>query len=159
VPKQSAGLLLFRRKTGLEVFLVHPGGPFFAKKDAGAWTIPKGEFNDEEVALAAAQREFLEETSFPPRGPFLPLGSVKQSGGKLVHAWGCEGDLDPEKIESNTFTIEWPPKSDKQREFPEVDRAGWFSVEAAAEKINAAQIAFLERLRSLVDESSPPLVS
>lgn len=159
MPKQSAGLLLFRRKVGLEVLLVHPGGPFFAKKDAGAWTIPKGEFTDEELALAAAQREFLEETSFPPRGPFLPLGTIKQSGGKLVHAWAFEGDLEVEKIRSNTFTIEWPPKSGKQREFPEIDRAGWFTLEAAAEKMNPAQTAFLERLRALLDETSPPFVS
>ena len=159
MPKPSAGLLLFRRQPALEVLLVHPGGPFFAKKDAGAWTIPKGEFSDEELALAAAQREFLEETGFPPRGPFLPLGSVKQSGGKLVHAWGCEGDIDVEKISSNTFTIEWPPKSGQQRTFPEVDRAGWFSLEAAAEKMNAAQVAFLETLRALLDETSPHFVS
>lgn len=143
----------------MEVLLVHPGGPFFAKKDAGAWTLPKGEFADEELALAAAQREFVEETGFPPRGPFLPLGTVKQSGGKLVHAWACEGDLDVEKIKSNTFTIEWPPNSGKQREFPEIDRAAWFTLEAAREKMNAAQTDFLERLRSLLDQTSPPFVS
>ncbi len=148
MPKQSAGLLLFRRHSTLEIFLVHPGGPFFAKKDAGAWTIPKGEFTDEELALDAAQREFLEETGFPARGPFLTLGTVKQSGGKIVYAWACEGDLDAEKIASNTFSIEWPPGSGKQRTFPEIDRAAWFSVSAAAEKMNAAQAVFLERLAS-----------
>jgi predicted NUDIX family NTP pyrophosphohydrolase len=146
--KQAAGLLAYRlRDQQLEVFLVHPGGPFWAKKDAGAWTIPKGELAPDEEPLAAARREFTEETGFTPEGPVASLGTVRQAGGKLIHAFAVEAAaLDPEKIVSNTFTLAWPPRSGRQMEFPEVDRAGWFSVEAAAEKINPAQAELLARL-------------
>jgi len=136
---------------GVEVFLVHPGGPFWARKDAGAWSIPKGEYLAEsEDALDAARREFEEETGTLPRGEFAGLGSVKQPGGKVVAAWAFEGDADPAAIRSNTFTLEWPPKSGKQREFPEVDRAGWFPLHAAAEKILKGQLGFLQRLAELL---------
>lgn len=144
--RHSAGLLLYRRQPELEVFLVHPGGPFWARKDAGAWSIPKGEFMEDEQPLAAAQREFTEETGFEIRGPFLPLGQIRQAGGKIVHAWGVEANVDPSAIRSNTFELEWPPKSGKLREFPEIDRAGWFSLAAAREKLLKAQIEFLDRL-------------
>lgn len=149
--KQSAGLLLFRRReSGLDVFLVHPGGPFWAKKDAGAWSIPKGEFLDGEDPLAAAQRELTEETGWRAAGAFLPLGSIRQSGGKTVQAWALEQDGDAAAIVSNTFEIEWPPRSGRKATFPEVDRAGWFPLEAAAAKINASQAEFLQRLRRAV---------
>lgn len=148
--KQSAGILLYRRRAGeLEVFLVHPGGPFWAKKDDGAWSIPKGEFLEDEEPLAAAQREFTEETGRTLEGPFTSLGEVKQSGGKRVHAWAAAGDCDPETITGNTCRIEWPPRSGRTLEFPEVDRAAWFSLALAATKINPAQSAFLERLAQL----------
>lgn len=145
--KQSAGLLLYRWRDGsLEVFLVHPGGPFWAKKDAGAWTIPKGEFAADEDPLAAAQRELVEETGCTVSGPFTALGTVRQPGGKIVHAFLAAADFDAAKIASNTFRMEWPPKSGRWAEFPEVDRAGWFSLEEAAEKIHPAQAEFLTRL-------------
>ena len=145
--KQSAGILLFRGKNpALEVFLVHPGGPFWAKKDAGASSIPKGEYSDDEDALAAAKREFEEETGVSVEGTFFPLGEVKQAGGKIVKAWALEQDLDPALIRSNTFEIEWPPRSGKMREFPEVDAANWFSISAAETKLLKAQLAFLSRL-------------
>jgi predicted NUDIX family NTP pyrophosphohydrolase len=145
--KQSAGLLLYRsKKNHLEVFLVHPGGPFWAKKDLGAWSIPKGEFQEGEDPLLAAQREFQEETGLSISGEFKSLSSAKQKGGKTVHAWAIEGDVDPTKIKSNTFKLEWPPKSGKMKEFPEIDKAGWFTLEVAREKINPGQVAFLERL-------------
>jgi predicted NUDIX family NTP pyrophosphohydrolase len=150
MPKQSAGLLLHRMQAGQrQVFLVHPGGPFWAKKDAGAWTIPKGEFEANEDPLAAARRELREETGLVVDGPFLPLGVVKQAGGKVIHAWAAEADCDPGAIVSNTFRLEWPPRSGKFAEFPEVDRAAWFSLEAAATKMNAAQALFLERLAAM----------
>lgn len=149
MPKQSAGLLVFRpRETGLEVFLVHPGGPFWAKKDAGAWTIPKGELAPGEDPLACARREFTEETGVTIDGPFAALGTVRQAGGKLIHGFAAAADFDADQIVSNTFTLEWPPKSGRQSEFPEVDRAAWFSPAAAAEKINPAQAEFLTRLQS-----------
>lgn len=151
--KHSAGLLVYRRtEAGIEVFLVHPGGPFFAKKDLGAWTIPKGELAEGEEPLVAAQREFAEETGFALAGPFLPLGAVRQAGGKVVQAFATVGsaDIDPEKIVSNTFQVEWPPRSGRMTNFPEVDRAGWFSLALAAEKINAAQAEFLTRLEAQV---------
>jgi predicted NUDIX family NTP pyrophosphohydrolase len=145
--KQSAGLLLYRsKKNHREVFLVHPGGPFWAKKDLGAWSIPKGEFQEGEDPLLAAQREFQEETGLSISGEFKSLSSVKQKGGKIVHAWAIKGDIDPTKIKSNTFKLEWPPKSGKLKEFPEIDKAGWFTLEVAREKINPGQAAFLERL-------------
>jgi predicted NUDIX family NTP pyrophosphohydrolase len=145
--KTSAGLVMYRRRPGgVEVFLVHPGGPFWAKKDAGAWSIPKGEHAAEEDALAAARREFAEETAIVPEGAFVELGAVRQTGGKVVTAWAFEGDCDPAAIRSNPFTLEWPPGSGRRREFPEVDRAGWFSLDAAAEKILKGQLPFLRRL-------------
>ena len=144
--RQSAGILLFRRiHERLEFFLVHPGGPFWQNKDAGAWTIPKGEFTDEEP-LVAAKREFQEETGSAVKGPFIPLTTVRQKAGKVVHAWATEGDIDPLTIVSNTFRAEWPYKSGQWQSYPEVDKAGWFSFDKACEKINPAQVAFLEEL-------------
>jgi len=148
--KSSAGLLLYRRHDELEVFLVHPGGPFWAKKDAGAWTIPKGEIADGEEALEAAQREFLEETGFDIDGEFRRLDPIKQAGGKIVQAWAIEADCDPAQLHSNRFAMEWPPKSGKTREFPEVDRAGWFTVSEARTKILAGQVRLLDQLVSLL---------
>ncbi len=146
--KISAGLLLYRRRGELEVFLVHPGGPFWAKKDAGAWSIPKGEIGEGEEPLQAAQREFLEETGFPIGGEFRPLELLKQSGGKSVHAWAIEADCDPSELRSNLFSLEWPPKSGQTREFPEVDRAAWFTIPQAREKILKGQIGFIDQLIS-----------
>lgn len=152
MPKTSAGLLLYRRKNGaLEFLLIHPGGPFWKNKDAGAWTIPKGELGDKEEPLAAAIREFEEELGFKPGGEFIELMPIKQKGGKTVRAWAFEGDCDPAQLKSNTFTMEWPPKSGKQAEFPEVDRAEFFTLEAAKEKINQAQIPLLEELQRKVE--------
>jgi predicted NUDIX family NTP pyrophosphohydrolase len=145
--KRSSGILLFRRGSELEVLLVHPGGPFWAKKDFGAWSIPKGEHADAEEALACALREFEEETgTAPDPGELDDLGTVRQKSGKVVQAWALEGDLDAGAIRSNTFTMEWPPRSGRKAEFPEVDRAAWFGVEEARERINPAQAAFLDRL-------------
>lgn len=135
-----------RRESQLEVLLVHPGGPFWAKKDEGAWSIPKGELADGEAPLAAAQRECGEELGVQAAGVFLPLGSLKQSGGKTVHAWAVDFDFDPSGLKSNTFSLEWPPKSGRMREFPEVDRAEWFSIETAHGKILKSQAPFLDRL-------------
>jgi len=137
--KQSAGLLLYRVQRGLEVFLVHPGGPFWARRDAGAWSIPKGEISAGEDPLAAAQRELEEETGCRVTGPFTPLTPVTQRGGKQVQAWAVEGDCNPAELRSNVFSIEWPPKSGKQKEFPEVDRADWFTIPVALEKILPGQ--------------------
>lgn len=143
MPKTSAGLLLYRDSNGvLEVFLVHPGGPFWAKKDEGAWSIPKGEFEPGEDPLAAARREFTEETGFPITGEFVPLTPLKQRSGKIVHAFAVRGDCDPALIKSNTFTFQG-------REFPEVDRAGWFGLEQAKQRILPGQAGFLDELRSL----------
>ena len=146
--RKSAGILLYRRSGDeLEVLLVHPGGPFWASKDAGAWSLPKGEYEDGDDALAAALREFEEETgTAPPPGPLTDLGSVKQRSGKVVSAWAAEGDLDAEAIRSNTFAMEWPPRSGRMQDFPEIDRAAWFGLEEARERINPAQAAFLDRL-------------
>lgn len=145
--KRSAGILLYRRRhSRLEVFLVHPGGPFFAKKDHGAWTVPKGEYEQDEEPLAAAKREFQEETGFPLDGEFIELGTVRQNSGKLVSAWAVEGDCDPEKLVSNFCTIEWPPRSGKQMEIPEVDRGAWFSIDEARERMMPAQTPFLDAL-------------
>jgi len=144
--QSSAGLLMFRRRgRELEVFLVHPGGPFWQKKDIGAWSIPKGEYLNGEDELAAAKREFEEETGVKPEGEFMPLGKVRQAGGKVVTVWALEGDC-PTAIRSNTFSMEWPPKSGQKREFPEVDRAHWFPLAEARVRINKGQIEFLERL-------------
>jgi predicted NUDIX family NTP pyrophosphohydrolase len=150
--KQSAGILAFRRRSAatLEVLLVHPGGPFWKNKDAQAWSIPKGELAAPEEALAAARREFAEELGFQIDGDFLALTPVRQSGGKTVHAFAVEADFDAAQAKSNTFSIEWPPKSGKLQEFPEVDRAEWFALEVAMQKINAAQAALLRELRARV---------
>lgn len=138
--KQSAGLLMYRVRDGqLEVFLAHMGGPFWGRKDQGAWSIPKGEFAEGEEPLAAAQREFAEETGCRAYGPFTPLTPITQRGGKRVHAWAVQGDCDPAELRSNTFSMEWPPKSGRQQEFPEVDRAAWFTVPVALEKILSGQ--------------------
>lgn len=146
MPKRSAGLLVFRRSGELEIFLVHPGGPFWAKKDDGAWSLPKGEYSEEEDALLAAKREFQEETGFCVDGDFLPLGELKQPAGKIVTAWAVEGDVDASLVNSNTFSLEWPPKSGRMREFPEVDRASWFPVAIARRKLLKGQVGFVERL-------------
>ena len=149
----SAGLLLYRRRRGvLEVFLVHPGGPFWAGKDAGAWSIPKGEFSPGEDPLAAARREFGEETGFTAAGEFLPLTPLKQPSGKIIQAWAVAGDCDPGAIRSNTFSLEWPPRSGRRQEFPEVDRAAWFTLAGAREKISQGQAGFLEELREKLGE-------
>jgi predicted NUDIX family NTP pyrophosphohydrolase len=151
----SSGLLLFRRTAnGLEVFLAHPGGPFWAKRDAGAWSIPKGLIEPGEDRLAAAQREFVEETGIHPQGPFLPLGAVKQKSGKVVHAWAWEGDANASLATSNATRTEWPRGSGRWVTFPEVDRCEWFDAGAAREKINAAQAEFIARLELLLAETS-----
>ncbi len=149
VQKTSAGILMYRKvNDGTEVFLMHPGGPFFSNRDAGVWSIPKGEIGEGEDPLAAAQREFEEETGCRPEGPFLPLTPIKQKGGKIVLSWAAEGDCDADAIKSNTFSLEWPPKSGRVREFPEVDRAAWFAIGAAKTKINPAQAVLLDELIS-----------
>ncbi|HEY7191256.1 MAG TPA: NUDIX domain-containing protein [Vicinamibacterales bacterium] len=145
--KTSAGLLLFRtREDELEVLLVHPGGPFWAKKDDGAWSIPKGEIDDGEDPLAAAKREVQEELGAAPDGNFIPLAPVRQSGGKVVQAWAIEADIDPAAITSNTFDMEWPPRSGRQQTFPEVDRAAWFTMSEARSKILRGQLPLLDAL-------------
>ena len=147
MPKRSAGLLMYRRRNGqLEVFLVHPGGPFWAKKDLGAWSIPKGEYSQGEEPLTAARREFTEETGFDPPGDFIPLGTIQQAGGKLVSAWAVDGDCDPASIQSNLSLIEWPPRSGRKIEIPEVDRAAWFSLDEARERILKSQVTVLDLL-------------
>ena len=147
--RQSAGILLFRENSGrLEVFLVHPGGPLWEKKDAGAWSIPKGELQQGEDPLAAAKREFEEETGLRlPAGELIRLESIRQAGGKLVHALAVRGDVDPSSLKSNRFHMQWPPKSGRQAEFPEVDRAAWFSIEEAERRISKSQVALLHELR------------
>jgi len=153
--KNSAGILLHRlRGSGIEVFLVHPGGPFWATKDAGAWSIPKGEFEAGEDPLEAAKREFKEETGFAVAGNFIELTPVKQPGGKVVYAWAVMGDCEADSIKSNTFSLEWPPRSGKRKEFPEVDRAGWFTPEVDREKILKGQLNFLEELKRMIENSS-----
>ena len=148
----SAGLLLFRRAPhGLEVFLAHPGGPFWRQRDVGAWTIPKGVVHEGEALLAAAQREFEEETGIAPAGPFLELGSIRQRSGKHVHAWAWEGDADPAAVTSNTMRTEWPRGSGTWLTFPEVDRCAWYDLDTARRKLIPAQAAFVDRLERLVD--------
>jgi len=153
MPKRSAGLLMYRlRELQVEVFLVHPGGPFWAKKDLGAWSIPKGEYASGEDPLEAARREFAEETGFEPGGDFIPLGTIKQAGGKLVSVWVVEGDCDPAQIRSNLCTIEWPPRSGKKIEIPEVDRAAWFKLDEARERILKSQAPMLDLLLAHLKE-------
>jgi predicted NUDIX family NTP pyrophosphohydrolase len=150
--KQSAGLLFYRLRAGsAEYLLVHPGGPFWKNKDLGAWSIPKGEFNAGDDALEAAKREFNEETGFAAAGDFIPLHAIKQRSGKMVLAWLAAGDFDASQVASNTFSMEWPPRSGKMAEFPEIDRAEWFSLEAAREKILDAQRPLLDEAASIVE--------
>lgn len=159
MPRYSAGLLLYRQRDGsVEVFLIHHGGPFWEDRDLGAWSIPKGEYDpNHEDPLAAARREFHEETGHTASGEFVPLQTVKQPGGKIVAAWMVEGDCDASSITSNTFPMEWPPKSGKWQRFPEVDRAEWFDLTTAREKILKGQIGFIEELeRTLGTENGTP---
>ncbi|MDQ6807280.1 MAG: NUDIX domain-containing protein [Actinomycetota bacterium] len=148
MPRRSAGIVLYRASgLELEVLLVHPGGPLWARRDAGAWSIPKGEYEDDEESVAAARREFAEELGSPaPDGDLLDLGEVKQRSGKLVRAWAVPGDLDAGEIRSNTFALEWPARSGRMGEYPEVDRAEWFKLDEARERINPAQAPLLDRL-------------
>lgn len=156
VKRKSAGILLFRRSGGtVEFFLVHHGGPFWANKDAGAWTIPKGEFDESEEPLQAAIREFREETGTLLAGKFITLTPVIQKAGKLVYAWALEGNLEAEKIQSNTYRIEWPPKSGKWQSYPEVDKAGWFTATEAAEKMNGAQLSLIDELLAKLNGLRP----
>ena len=149
----SAGLLMYRRgASGVEVLVVHPGGPFFRRRHEGVWSIPKGLVEEDGDFLEAARREFAEETGLEAAGDFLSLGSVKQKGGKVVHAWAFEGDCDPRQISSNTFSLEWPPGSGKEQEFPEVDEARFASLEEARGLLVAAQCAFLKRLAEALEE-------
>lgn len=145
--KKSAGLLMYRRRGGgPEVLLARPGGPWWRGKDAGAWTLPKGEYEPPEEPLAAALREWREETGFPAQPPYLPLGEVTQKAGKRVTAWACEGDCDPAALQCNRFEMEWPPRSGRRESFPELAEVRWFTLEEARTRINAAQAAFLDRL-------------
>jgi predicted NUDIX family NTP pyrophosphohydrolase len=154
--KQSAGILLHRRGgKGPELFLVHPGGPFWKNKDDGAWTIPKGAVEADEEPLAAALREFGEETGFEVAGPFRELGTFRQPGGKIVHAWATEGDADPKALKSNLFEMEWPPRSGRRASFPEIDRAGWFDPEAARRKILKGQKPIIEALLQRLSGAAP----
>lgn len=151
----SAGLVLFRRRRGaIEVLLVHPGGPYWAKRDDGAWSIPKGEPDGDEDLLEVARREIREETGCEPDGPFRPLTPVRQRGGKIVHAWAVQGDCDPSELRSNTFTMEWPPRSGRRQEFPEVDRAAWFTLDEARAKINEGQRPLLDEVRALLEQDA-----
>lgn len=155
MPQISAGLLMYRKKGGaIEVFLVHPGGPLWAKKDLGVWSIPKGLVGPDEEQLDAARREFHEETGFVASGDFIPLMPVKLKSGKVVRAWAFEGDCDPATARSNTFFMEWPPHSGKRQEFPEVDRAAWFDLEEAKERINPGQVELLADLRKNLREKA-----
>ena len=148
---------MFRRPKGaLQILLAHPGGPFWAKKDDGAWTVPKGEFESSEDPLDAAKREFAEETGFVPKGPFLPLGSLKQPSGKVISAWAFESDYDPSTLMSNTFELEWPPKSGRKASFPEVDRVAWFGIAEARTKVLKGQEGFLHALEKFFSASPPP---
>ena len=156
MPKTSAGLILFRRTTGkTELLLVHPGGPFWINKDDGAWTFPRGEVEPGEDLESAGRREFHEETGHAVTGDLIPLGSIRQKSGKTVHTWAVEGDLDPATIRSNTFTLEWPPKSGKMAQFPEIDRADFFDLATARQKIRPSESPFLEKLEQLVRSQQP----
>jgi predicted NUDIX family NTP pyrophosphohydrolase len=150
----SAGILPFRRRGALEMLLAHPGGPYWAKKDAGAWTIPKGLVDPGEALLAAALREFTEETGFVAAAPFIPLAAVKQKSGKIVHAFACEGEFVPKKLTCNTFEIEWPPKSGKRKSFPEIDRVAWFGMDEARAKILMYQRPWLDEIETLLTNRS-----
>jgi predicted NUDIX family NTP pyrophosphohydrolase len=154
MPKISAGLLMYRGRTeqsnSVEILLAHPGGPFWKNKDDGAWTIPKGEVTPGEDLLAAAIREFTEETGLTPAPPFVPLGEIKQKSGKIIHAWAFQGDCDPAQIRSNTFELEWPPKSGRTQEFPEIERAKFYDLVAARQKILVSELPLLDRLAELV---------
>lgn len=153
MPKRSAGILMYRRgESGLESLLVHPGGPFWAKKDLGAWSIPKGEYSDAEEPLPVAVREFEEEIGVRPQGVFQPLGELVQPSRKIVTAWAVEGDLDVRKLKSNAFELEWPPKSGHKASFPEIDRAEWYSLDEARRKILPGQKEFIARLIKMVDK-------
>lgn len=152
MPKQSAGILLYRKAPhGLQVFLVHPGGPFFKNKDDGSWSVPKGEYLPDEDALTAAKREFHEETGHEITGDFIALNPIKQKGGKTVQAWAVKGNINPENIKSNTFEIEWPPRSGKKQTFDEIDRGEWFDISVAKIKINPAQAALIDELNAMND--------
>jgi len=154
MPRRSAGILLYRRRRGgIEVLLVHPGGPFWAKRDEGAWSIPKGEYEPGEDPLAAARREFAEETGARPQGEAKALGSFRQSPAKIVDVWAVEGEFDPAALTSNTFSMEWPPRSGRMHEVPEVDRAEWFTPDAASQKILKGQRAVLQALTQLLGQA------
>jgi predicted NUDIX family NTP pyrophosphohydrolase len=156
--KLSAGILLYRRRhEGLQVFLVHPGGPFWAKKDDEAWSIPKGIYQESEDPLAAAKREFFEETGSEVNGPFRALSPLKQPSGKVVSAWAVEGDLDAATLKSNTFSMEWPPRSGTMQEFPEVDRGAWFDLPTARTKLQSGQRGFLDQLQQFLKETASTL--
>ena len=155
MPKRSAGLLMYRGSGGdLALLLVHPGGPFWARKDLGAWSIPKGEYAAGEDALGVARREFEEETGARPEGKFCALGEAVQAGGKRVSAWAIEGDFDPATLVSNMVELEWPPRSGRRTGFPEVDRAQWFAPDEARQKINAAQRVFIDRLAQMLEQDA-----
>lgn len=148
--KRSAGIILYRKRNGIiEIFLVHPGGPYWAKKDLGSWSIPKGEYHEGEEALDAARREFLEETGVAVNGPFLALTPVRQPSGKIITAWAAEGELDPARLRSNSFSLEWPPKSGSSQNFPEVDRGAWFSLAEARDKLSRGQLPLLQGIADL----------
>ncbi len=152
--KTSAGILLYRMtENGLEVFLVHPGGPYWQKKDDGAWSVPKGEFEAGEDSLEAAKREFKEETGFDITGDFIELSPLKQPSGKVVYAWAVEGNIDAKSIRSNMFSMEWPPRSGREQEFPEVDKGGWFTVAQAQNKLLPGQRGFLAQLKKIIVDS------
>lgn len=154
MPRKSAGLLVFRKKAdNLEVLLIHMGGPYWAARDEGAWSIPKGEFKDDEEPLAAALREFSEEMGASIEGDYIPLSPVKQPGGKIVYAWALEGDFDVSKVKSNSYYLEWPPKSGRRQAFPEVDRAGWFSTTQAMHKILKGQRGLIIQLQEILGDS------
>ena len=156
--RKSAGLLFFRYTSSgpLEVLLVHPGGPYWAKKDEGAWSIPKGECEESEDPMEAARREFTEETGFSPAGDLIPLEPLRQPSGKTIYAWAVKGDFDPTQLTSDLFSMEWPPKSGRQQEFPEIDRGGWFTIELAMKKILKGQAGFLVQLQEKLSGSHAP---
>jgi predicted NUDIX family NTP pyrophosphohydrolase len=149
--KRSAGILMYKFNKGLEVFLVHPGGPYWKNKEEGTWSIPKGEYNEDEEPLAAAKREFEEEVGVPITGKFIALEPVKQNALKIVSAWALEGDIDADNIKSNTFPMEWPPKSGKMIDVPEVDKAGWFNIEEARKKLLPGQVGLIDQLEKIIN--------